>query len=1260
MPVKVPGPAYVSGEIIVGMRDGTSTSDAARVAARYRMHERKSSPRSRARLMRLRSASDMQSVLANIKRRPGVRFAEPNYTRRVLLAAPDDPAYNNLDSTVAVWEAGNAIWYQWGMHIIDALGAWNIYPNTYYTAATKPTNPTKVAVIDTGLDIGGTDSTPHPDFINLGGSSPDALLGGQVDMANGINMMGGYSPTDFADDYGHGTSVSGVIGAATNNGGSSPASGMAGLGYHCQIMPIKSFDNTGYGTEWDMTQSIYWAVDHGALIINISAGDVYYSQLEQDAVHYAWEHGSLVLAAAGNEGDSMNRPSYPAACTGVMGVGSTSWPLDAPASYSNFGDYVDVAAPGGDADLETLSFWLTWSTMPTEPVPMHYAGMPEGTPPFQYQTGTSLACPFVAGLASLYAASEGITQSTPGGVLQIFQAIQRGCDGAGGVPGWHPYWGWGRINAEQTLLNNDNRASTLGAITGQVTYYDTAVQNAVVTATPTAGGSVPGATTRSDGMYRIANIDPGTYDVAATYFGQTKTIEDVVALTSCDTPRVLLNIDNPLVGGSTPNSAPNSGTVDITNLAGLGFQDGATVKLTKAGQPDIDATSVVVASFTQITCSADLTGVAPGAWDITVTNPDGQWGTLTEGFTVDSDDATPPEISSWSVAADHGGLGEIACAAPDEFIECRNSGLAKLVITFSEALDPATVSAASLSIQGVNSGDVSSQISVVSLQDVDSAMAVTLSPALPDQDTYTLTVATTVQDPAGNPLAGDRDHVLTALKGDANSTRSVNTLDLMAVRAHVNESVTDANARYDVNNSGTINTLDMMAARAYSGNSAPAPPVGGGELLAGDVGTYPVDAGWHLLSFAAPGAPMDAPMGLGRPATDWNAYGMIAGSPTPYVPVDPGYFRRGRGYWIHAFRGGALGAGVAPMDADSTFAADLPTGWSIIGCPFMRGVPWNDAYIQVERAGTVLPLQEAAAKGWLYGTIYGYTNGSYVPLEPGSSPGLEPWGGYLICAQSACKLLVNLTPNVTTGASSDPVRKPSADAWRINLVAAANGFADACTVIGRQNGTQTPTQPHPPLGPGVDLFVQSTGVVDGSPGNAIDLRSGGRSATWDIGVRSAQGDAPVTVTWPDLSELPTDLAAYLVDPVGGKRIYMRTATSHTFRGPQRALRVEVKPHAATATITSLSAVPTGAGRADITFTLSADAQVEATLMNIAGRPVKVLASGDVCTAGVNVLHWDGRSATGTRAPAGRYLLSLLVKQPDGRQSQRVVPVNVRR
>jgi hypothetical protein len=540
-----PAPPYVPGQVVVGF-DRQDAASAMRIAAAVGATPGRTIPKISAQVFHLPGGRDAAAAAVDIAKLPGVRYAEPNYRRRVLIADPDDPAYSTTDYMIAPFDYlddGVATYFQWTLHQIEAVAAWNIYPGVYYTQATKPTNAPKLAVIDTGIDWGGTDAIPHADFINAGGSSPDAAQGGQVDVAEGVNLISGApDPGDFADDNGHGTAISSTAAASANNG-TTLGSGIAGIGYHAQILPIKCLDSTGNGTEADLATSIIYAADHGALIINISAGDIYYSQAEQDAVDYAWGKGTLVVAAAGNFGETTNDPLYPAACDGVMAVAATSWPDDYPTTYSNFGYYVMVGAPGGDISYVPLGFWGVWCAMPTEPVPMHDEGWEPGVKPYQYHFGTSLASPIAAGLASLYAAYKGITQATPNGPLTIMKALSRGCDDPIGTPGWNPYLGWGRVNAYHTLLEDDWRGCTVGGIRGQVKYKDTVVNNATVKAYVSGNPTpVSTATSKPDGMYQIANLAPGSYDVEASYFGEKETIHGVSVEAGYDRPRTSFDI----------------------------------------------------------------------------------------------------------------------------------------------------------------------------------------------------------------------------------------------------------------------------------------------------------------------------------------------------------------------------------------------------------------------------------------------------------------------------------------------------------------------------------------------------------------------------------------------------------------------------------------------------------------------------------------------------------------------------------------------
>ena len=184
------------------------------------------------------------------------------------------------------------------------------------------------------------------------------------------------------DDFGHGTHCSGIIAAIGNNG-----IGIAGVSWNCKIMAVKALDSRGSGSVDDLANAVYYAVDNGADVISMSWGGYFSSQILKEALEYADDHDVVLVAAAGN--DNTWEKMYPAAYDMVIAVAATDH-NDIKAEFSNYGYWVDVAAPGVDI----------YSTMPTY-------GTALNAYPYGYEenyaslSGTSMACPYVAGLSAL-------------------------------------------------------------------------------------------------------------------------------------------------------------------------------------------------------------------------------------------------------------------------------------------------------------------------------------------------------------------------------------------------------------------------------------------------------------------------------------------------------------------------------------------------------------------------------------------------------------------------------------------------------------------------------------------------------------------------------------------------------------------------------------------------------------------------------------------------------------------------------------------
>ncbi|HOX38491.1 MAG TPA: FG-GAP-like repeat-containing protein [Candidatus Brocadiia bacterium] len=216
---------------------------------------------------------------------------------------------------------------------------------------------------------------------------------------------------------------------------------------------------------------------------------------------------------------------------------------------------------------------------------------------------------------------------------------------------------------------------------------------------------------------------------------------------------------------------------------------------------------------------AETGPLADGVYPMNVTFTDvaGHIATDSDPTTIDT---VSPEVAAtdgWQIAATHGGgVGELVTTIANGYVESRYQGIKKLVINMDEAMNPGSVSVSDLSIVGVSHGDQSSLITSAVV--AGNKITIGLSAALPDIDTYTVTLGSAVEDLAGNSASGISQITVKALRGDANGDGQVNSFDLLNIRAFVGQAVTAANARRDINGDGVINSFDQLMARVYVGN----------------------------------------------------------------------------------------------------------------------------------------------------------------------------------------------------------------------------------------------------------------------------------------------------------------------------------------------------------------------------------------------------------------------------------------------------------
>jgi subtilisin family serine protease len=190
------------------------------------------------------------------------------------------------------------------------------------------------------------------------------------------------------------------------------------MSWYNKVMPVKVLDETGAGSTYSVAQGIIWATDHGAKVINMSLGNYAKAEFLHDAIKYAFDHDVVLIAASGN--DNTERPGYPAAYPEVFAVAATDSEQNK-ASFSNYGDYIDVAAPGVNIA----------STYPGN----HYAAL----------SGTSMASPHVTALAALIRSVNPLLKNTE--VMDIMRqtAVDLGAKGKDN------YFGYGQIDVVKAL-----------------------------------------------------------------------------------------------------------------------------------------------------------------------------------------------------------------------------------------------------------------------------------------------------------------------------------------------------------------------------------------------------------------------------------------------------------------------------------------------------------------------------------------------------------------------------------------------------------------------------------------------------------------------------------------------------------------------------------------------------------------------------------------------------------------------------------------
>lgn len=352
------------------------------------------------------SMTDVTAIQSEFEKLSFVLFAQPKYIYKIDLQY-NDPIFNQ----------------QWGLTRVNSNLA-----HDYSTG-----DPSVViAIVDTGVQLSHPDLAPNlwvnpGEDLNGNGTIESSEVNGIDDDLDGFidNFYGADvvdndgNPSPNPTNSSHGTHCAGIASAKTNN-----ATGIASLGYNCRIMAIRAGSQQSITGGYD---GIIFAANKLADVISLSWGGTSAGPNEQQVINYAWARNCVVLAAAGNDGVSSLH--YPSALNNVVAVASTTT-NDAKSIFSNYGTWIDISAPGSNIQ----------STIPTN----SYASY----------SGTSMACPFAAGLAGLIKSR--ITSASNAEVVQVLLTSADNIDAVN--PNYIGQLGAGRINAlsAMEMLNVPN------------------------------------------------------------------------------------------------------------------------------------------------------------------------------------------------------------------------------------------------------------------------------------------------------------------------------------------------------------------------------------------------------------------------------------------------------------------------------------------------------------------------------------------------------------------------------------------------------------------------------------------------------------------------------------------------------------------------------------------------------------------------------------------------------------------------------------
>jgi len=365
---------------------------------------------------------------------------------------------------------------------------------------------------------------------------------------------------------------------------------------------------------------------------------------------------------------------------------------------------------------------------------------------------------------------------------------------------------------------------------------------------------------------------------------------------------------------------------------------------------------------------------------------------------------------------------------------------------------------------------------------------------------------------------------------------------------------------------------------------------------------------------------------------------------------------------------------ASPINQRNNYRLQLVRGWNAISNPYQYGISWGKCNIDYN--SNTYTLTKAINQGLIRPELWAWNplGGQYNPPDNPSpsndlSMELKPFIGYWVYATD--KITLVFTPNTYIPAMNPntPSARHQVDSshWRVNLQLNAEGTRDLQTTFGIDAAIKDASSllnvMKPPTSPGgVTAYFPHPEWGRAAGNFAVDLRAPDATLNWSLEVNCDRTNTLTTISWPDLKEVPAQIALRLKDELTGKIVSMRTTPNYQFNsgaGGIRRLTITAESNYTRLAFTQATAqTRRGVRGTTISYGLSAPAAVTVRVRGVTGRLIRTLQISRA-SGGISTIQWDGMDQTGRILPAGIYLCELFAETAEGQRARTTVQLPTR-